>query len=87
MNNNYIYVLLRIDKTNGGIEMIKDNKKLMKEINQVYKDLKIKKKEVNLNNSKSEMQKRIGIYDNNKKSYLDNKTSIRARYGYYGGLE
>ena len=30
---------------------------------------------------------KISIYDNNKKSYLDNKTGVRARYSYYGGLE
>ncbi len=87
MNDNYIYVLLRINKKNGGVEMIKSEKKLMKEINKVYKDLKIEKKVINVDKSNINFSKKIGIYDNNKKSYLDNKTSVRARYGYYGGLE
>ena len=88
MNENYIYVLLRINKKNGGVEMIKNDKNLMNEINKVYKDLKIEKKGTNVDKNNINYSKKISIYDNNKKSYLDNKTSVRARFGgYYGGLE
>ena len=87
MNNDYVYVLLRINKYDGGIKMVKNEKEIMKEINKVYKDLKIEKRTNNITKSIKGSTKKISIYDNNKKSYLDNKTSVRARYGYYGGLE
>ncbi len=55
-----------------------------KEIRQLYKDLKIKRDD----STPVEMKKKenIGIYDMNKKSYLDNKTSSRTRYN-YGWME
>ena len=88
MNDNYIYVLLRINKKNGGVEMVKSQRNLMKEINKVYRDLKIEKKSINVDKNNITYSKKIGIYDNSKKSYLDNKTSVRVKYGgYYGGLE
>ena len=87
MNDNYIYVLLRINKKNGGVEMIKSEKKLMKEINKVYKDLKIEKKVINVDKSNINFSKKIGIYDNNKKSYIDNKNRIKPKCGEYGGGE
>lgn len=87
MNNDYIYILLRVNKRDGGVEMVKDEKKIMEEINKVYKDLKIEKKANTINKNMNGFTKKIGIYDNDKKSYLDNKTSVRARYSYYGGLE
>ncbi len=87
MNNDYLYILLYINKYDGGIKMIKNEKEIMKEINKVYKELKIEKRANNITKSIKDSTKKISIYDNNKKSYLDNKTSVRARYGYYGGLE
>ena len=55
-----------------------------KEIIQLYKDLNIKRDD----STPVEMKKKenIGIYDMNKKSYLDNKTSSRTRYN-YGWME
>ena len=79
MYNNYMYILLRVNKKNGGVEMINSEKKIMKEINRVYKDLKIEKKTNNINNDINNFTKKISIYDNSKKSYLDNKTSVRAK--------
>ncbi len=87
MNDEYVYILLCINKYDGGIKMVKNEKEIMKEINKVYKDLKIERRTNNITKSIKESTKKISIYDNNKKSYLDNKTSVRAGYGYYGGLE
>ena len=87
MNDEYVYILLCINKYDGGIKMVKNEKEIMKEINKVYKDLKIERRTNNITKSIKESTKKISIYDNNKKSYLDNKTSVKARYGYYGGLE
>lgn len=87
MKDSNIYILLQINKRNGEIKMIKDDKMLMKEINKVYKDLKIEKRNANFDSSNNNISKRIGMYDNNKKSYSDNKTSMRMGYECYGKLE
>ena len=68
--------------------MIKDGKKLMEEIDKVYKDLKISSRNNSYRNSNSDYSnKKFGFYDYSKKSFLDNKTNIKAGYGYYGRLE
>ncbi len=67
--------------------MIKDEKSIKKEIDRVYKDLKIERKANNVNKNNYDFIKKMGMYDNSKKSYLDNKTSVRTGYSYYGGLE
>ncbi len=86
MKNDYKYILFQINRKNGEIKMV-DEKKIMKEINKVYKDLKIEKRTDSINRNNNLFIKNIGFYDNNKKSYLDNKTSVKTRYNYYGGME
>ena len=86
MNNNYIYVILKIDKKNGGIEVIKKSDKTNeKEIKKIYDKLKIN--EYNSKQQYNNFHSRISIYDPNKKSYVDNKTSTRIGSNYYGRLD
>ncbi len=83
MNNDYIYVLLKINKGNGEIKMIRGKDEKMKEIEEIYKKMNIK----NANKiPKPSFDKNIGRYDNNKKSRLDDKTSVRIGSNYYGRL-
>lgn len=67
--------------------MKNNGEEVMKEINKVYRYLEIDKRMNNPTKIINGSEEKISLYDNNKKSYLDNKTGIRARYRCYGGLE
>lgn len=67
--------------------MKKNEQEIMKEINKVYRYLEIDKRINNAQKYTIGPEEGIGIYNNSKKSHLDNKTGIRARYSCYGGLE
>lgn len=83
MNNDCICVVLKINRSNGEIEMIKENDRKLEEIEKIYKKMKIKDSN---KIPEPSFNKNIGPYDNNKKSRLDDKTSIRIRSNYYGRL-
>lgn len=86
MSNDYIYVILKIDKKNGGIDVIKKSEKTTEEeIKKIYDKLKLD--EYNQKQQYNNFQSRISIYDPNKKSYVDNKTSTRIGSNYYGRLD
>ena len=84
MSNNYAYIKMKIPKIKGDDKMNKENQKLMKEIYKVYRNLNLSKKTLNLNKVNNSLAKKMGICDNSKKSYLDNKTTVKVRYSYYG---
>ncbi|HIU23288.1 MAG TPA: hypothetical protein IAD49_06905 [Candidatus Fimihabitans intestinipullorum] len=85
MNNKYVYIILEVNRKNGEVRIMKIKKESkLKEINDVYKKLNLKKND--LNNDPILYQKNFGAYDYTKKSILDDKTTVKAENSYYGRL-
>ncbi|MDD7102555.1 MAG: hypothetical protein PUI50_03770 [Firmicutes bacterium] len=85
MNNKYVYIILEVNRKNGEVRIMKIKKEIkLKEINDVYKKLNLKKND--LNNDPILYQKNFGAYDYTKKSILDDKTTVKAENSYYGRL-
>ncbi|MDY4051016.1 MAG: hypothetical protein SOZ06_03515 [Candidatus Faecenecus gallistercoris] len=85
MNNKYVYIILEVNRKNGEVRIMKIKKEIkLKEINDVYKKLNLKKND--LNNDPIFYQKNFGAYDYTKKSILDDKTTVKAENSYYGRL-
>lgn len=85
MNSENLYLIIKYNKIYGGIELKEIDKKneyIYKEVEKLYKDLKLDESDLKpFNKNKTFFE---GYYDYSKRSYTDNKSGVRTRENNYG---